>query len=101
MQKMSMSAMEAAPEMAAGQYGTSFWFRIFLTWVDQKFPGSAALIEKAAELIPWSKLLGAVLAAYADWQAGKDFLAILQEALSEWLDITPGPDGPRMSAKAP
>lgn len=76
-----------------GKYGESPMFTIFVEWIDTKWPGSGQLIRAAAEVIPWDKLIRAVTNAIADWQEGKDFLNILKEAMEEWIEFVPYPDG--------
>lgn len=97
---VSMTAMESSSEMQAGSYVDSFFFKIFLNWVDSKFPGSRAIIEAAAAALPWSKLVRAVTNALADWREGKSFTDILKEALQEWGEVETTPDGIRFTAKA-
>lgn len=89
----TMAQMEASPDIQAGNYHATFWFKILLAWLENKFPGSAVIIEQAAAFLPWSKLSKALLNALADYQAGKEFLVILQELLAEWLVIEPPENG--------
>lgn len=99
--RMSVQQMEASPENQAGSYGESFWFRMFLNWIENKYPGSAEFIEQAAAILPWSNLIKAIGNAIADWKEGKDFLQILREMISEWVEIETPTDGPvRMTAKS-
>ena len=97
---MTNEAMAAMPEFQAGQYTDAWWFKMFVAMLDAKFPGAGEWITKAAEFLPWAKLMSAVVEAVKDWQAGKDFFTILKEALADWVaidDSTPGPI--RMMAK--
>lgn len=102
MEMETMEAMmEAAPEMQAGQYGEAFWFKMLVRLIDARFPGAGVVIEQLAVLLPWAKLARAITNAIADWREGKDFLVILTEAVKEWLEVEPAPDGPvRFSARA-
>lgn len=104
MQKMmTMKAVESNAELQAGEYFDNWIFKAIVALIDSQFPGAGAYILKAAELLPWSKLFTAIKNAYADWQEGKDWIAIFKEAVAEWLVIEPTePDEPiRMSMKPP
>ena len=80
-------------ELECGKYGESPWFAAFVKWVDTNYPGSGQLIEAAAIVIPWDKLSQCVMIALADWQKGMDFLSVLKDALSVFIDFVPYPDG--------
>ena len=100
----SFASVEAAfasnPENAAGSYAAAWWFPMFVAWVDRLFPGAGEFVQMAADFVPWSKLLNAVLEAIKDWREGQDFIGILKDALSEWIDIEIADDEPiRMTAK--
>ena len=98
--KVSLAVMEAEAGLQAGAYGEAFWFRILMNFLESRFPGAGAFIAQVAVLLPWSKLWAAIQAALADYQEGKNFLQILQEALKEWLEIDRPDSGPiRMTAK--
>ena len=97
---MTMVAMEAAPEMQAGNYGASIWFQMLLNFLERQFPGVRVFLEAAAAVLPWSKVWQAIQLALAEWQHGKDFLTILQDVLKQWAEIVIEPSGPiRMTAK--
>lgn len=79
-----MAAFDAAPGYMAGEYSDAVWFKAFVSIIEWKFPGAGKYVEMAADLLPWAKLARAVQNAWADWQAGKDFITILKEAFLEW-----------------
>lgn len=92
-----MAKKKPAPKMSAplkamqaGNYSSSLWFAMFVALAESRYPGVGKWIEAAADLLPWDKLVRAVMAAIADWQEGKSFLQIFKEALSEWLEIESG-----------
>jgi hypothetical protein len=83
--------------MQGGNYATSIWFTIIVSFIESRFPGAAKIINAAAAILPWDKVNAAIMTALADWQDGKDFNTILQDVLSQWVTITKG----KMTAKSP
>ena len=78
----------------------NFAVKLLIRWLDAKFPGASQLIDAAAVVLPWSKIMAALLTALHDFQAGKDFLTILQDVFSQWVTVATEPNGTiRMMAK--
>lgn len=90
----SISHMESMPEMAAGSWASNIFVDLILTALDSRFPGAKDLILKYADMLPLTKIWAAIQLALVDYQAGKDFLTILQDEIAKWLT----PDQIRMMA---
>lgn len=74
---------------AAGTYKSSTWFTVWRDYIDGKFPGSGSVLDQAAGTIPWAQLMKAITIALTEWQAGKDFLTILRDALAALQGVSP------------